>query len=175
MTLSGKTLVFAPSRAGKTYFSNALKSLGINAIDAEKDTNLLKWRSDATGETVEKPDFASESWLSNNHFTIKPEELSKFLAKQKDIIFFAHSWNIIDEDIMSQFDRAVYMSLPDHELERRLTIRREDHKADGNPVTIDFFRKRHAKRAAEAKLKGIKSIDAMLSPERFYEELCKLG
>jgi hypothetical protein len=173
--LPGKTLVFGPSRSGKTYFSKAFKEMGLQAIDLEKDTDLVKWRDDETGIVIAKPEKADAAWFAHNHFVIKAEELKDFLAAQGDIIVFVHCWNIMDPDILSQFDRLAYMSLSDEELERRLRIIRADHKGDGNPVAMEFFRHRHKERAAQAKQLGITFIDATLSPLEFYSRLCQVA
>ena len=168
-TIAGKTLVIGPSRAGKSYFSNAFKSAGLNVVDADKDTDLIKWRNDVTGERAEKPREADAQWLANHHFTVKPEELKDFLAGQGDVIVFAHCWNIMD--IVGQFDRVAYMSLTPVELERRLQIDRPDHNGIGSAAELEFFRRRHQERSEQAKQRGIAFIDATLTPSEFYDQL----
>lgn len=170
--LPGKTLVIGPSRAGKSYFSEALKAADLAVLDVEKDTPLIKWRDDKTGEPVLKPLGADDIWLSKHHFTIKPEELGEFLDGQGDIIMFAHCWNIMD--VIDQFDRVAYMSLSNEELERRLQLERPDHATVGSPEELEFFRKRHQERSEQARQQNITFIDATLPPNEFYNQLSQI-
>lgn len=170
MMLPGKTLLIGPSRAGKSYFSNAFKEAGLTVVDADKDTDLLQWRDDLSGETVVKPLDTDHNWLSSNHYTIKADELDQFLSAREDVIVFAHCWNIMD--FIDQFDRVAYMSLPPDELERRLQIDRPDHeKGVGSAIELDFFRERHRERSEQARQHGIAFIDATLTPIEFYDQL----
>jgi hypothetical protein len=168
--LPGKTLLIGPSRAGKSYFSNAFKEAGLTVVDVDKDTNLLQWRNDLSGETVVKPLEPDHDWLSSNHFTIKPDELSQFLTGYDNVIVFAHCWNIMD--VVNQFDRVAYMSLAPDELESRLQINRPDHEnVVGSVTELDFFRERHRERSEQARQHGIAFIDATLTPIEFYDQL----
>ena len=167
--IPGRTLVIGPSRAGKSFFAEALKTAGLNVIDADKDTDLMKWRSDITGETVIKPLHTDDTWLANNHFTIKPNELREFLDRQGDVIVFAHCWNIMD--VLGEFDHAAYMELPAQELERRLQVERSDHTGVGSTSELEFFRQRHLERSHQAKERSIPFVDATLKPAQFYDQL----
>lgn len=171
--LPGKTLVIGPSRAGKSYFSEAFKAAGLHVVDTDKDTDLIKWRNDFTGEQVEKPRDVDDEWLAANHFVIKAEELEQFLATQGNVIMFANCWNIMD--VIGQFDRVAYMSLTPDEVERRLQIERADHDEVGTPAELEFFRQRHRERSEQAKQKRITLIDATLPPTEFYNELSQVG
>jgi hypothetical protein len=169
ITMPGKTLVIGPSRAGKSYFSNAFKLAGLNVIDADKDTDLLRWRSNTTREPTKKPQGADAHWLARHHFTVLPKELNRFLVNQGDVIVFAHCWNVMD--IVDQFDRVAYMSLTPVELERRLQIDRPDHQGVGSVAELEFFRQRHQERSEQARRQGIAFIDATLTPIEFYDQL----
>lgn len=170
--LPGKTLVIGPSRSGKSYFSQKLKDAGLNIVDADNDTELIKWRNDSTGEPVVRPSKTDEAWLANNHFVIKPEELEQFLAKKGDVIVFAHCWNIMD--VVGQFDHVAYMYLPTDELERRLGISRPDHNRVSSPADLEFHRQRHQQRSEQAKKLGIAFIDSTIAPVDFYEQLSQV-
>ena len=170
--LPGKTLVIGPSRSGKSYFSLAFKQAGLNVVDTDKDTELIKWRNDLGGEPVVPPPVTDEAWLASNHFTIQPEELEQFLAGCGDVIMFAHCWNIMD--VIGQFDRVAYMSLPSDELERRLQIRRPDHSRISSSAELEFHRYRHQERSCQAMKRGITFINATVAPIEFYNQLRKV-
>ncbi|NCU30792.1 hypothetical protein EOL73_03555 [Candidatus Saccharibacteria bacterium] len=170
--LPGKTLVIGPSRAGKSFYSEAFKVAGLAVLDVDKDTTLIKWRDDITGEPVLKPQGANTTWLNGHHFTIKPKELTDFLSGQGDVIMFAHCWNIMD--IVDLFDRVAYMELSPDELDRRLKLERSDHTAVGSPDELEFFRKRHQVRSEQARQHNITFIDATLTPNEFYNELSQV-
>ena len=167
--LPGKTLIIGPSRSGKSYFSNALKNANLHIVDTDKDMELIKWRNDLSGEPVTRPLQPDTTWLAENHFIIKPEELKQFLSTQDDIIMFAHCWNIME--VTDQFDRVAYMSTPPDELERRLKVDRPDHVGGGSPAESAFHRQRHQERGEEARQHNIAFIDTTLSPSEFYAQL----
>ena len=171
-TPKGKTLVIGPSRAGKSYFCKAFKAAGLHSVDLDVDTALIKWRSDKTGEPVERPGNTPHQWYASHHFLIIPGELKQYLAAQGDVIVFAHCWNIMD--VLDLFDRVVYMSLPKEEMERRLAVSRPDHPLEVSQAELDFFRKRHQERSRQARERNIPFIDATLTPEAFYTELTKI-
>lgn len=156
--VTGRILLIGPSRAGKSYLASAFRIAGLAVVDTDKETSLIKWRDDATGQPVtRKPAKPSKEWFQTHHFLIDKQELSAFLASRTDVIMLAHCWNIMD--CLDLFDETYLMYVAPAELERRMALHRPDHSWQGSKHEVDFMLERHAERQAQARALNIPFLD----------------
>lgn len=168
--LPGKILIIGPSRAGKSYYASAFKEMGLPAVDAESETDLIGWYNDATGELVKtNQQIFTEEWFDTHHFLMDGLSLKHYLSQHDNIILFAHAWNIMD--LTAFFDHVFFMHVQPEELERRFTIQRPDRKKVITAAEIEFFRQKHKERAEQATRYKIPFIDASQSPENVYGQI----
>ena len=161
-----QTLLFGPSRSGKTFLTARFRELGAEAYDAQAE-GLCSWTNDTSGAPAEYPVQPSKEWLQENHFTIAKEGLSRFLEERRSLIMLGHAWNILD--VLEQFDKCFYLYTPPEELERRFGL---DRGADGliRPATIAFHRELHAERLAQVLDLGLPILDTTQPAEVLLEK-----
>jgi hypothetical protein len=171
--LPGKILLIGPSRAGKSFLAGAFRDRGLNVVDADGETDLIRWTDDETGLPVEnKPATPSHEWFATHHFLMDKPALQDFLSARADIIFLAHCWNIME--CINLFDEVYLMYVPMGELERRMKNHRDDHQWQGSAAEVDFMLARHRERQAQAQELGIPFLDSTGGASEVLDRLIKL-
>lgn len=166
---SRHVLVIGPPGAGKSFLSEKLRRLGLNAVDADGIVGLSKWIDEEGNDATYQEGLGSE-WLRTHRFVWSRTVLEGYLAVSKDLFLFGVSHNIYD--MIDLFDKVFYMDLDYGELEKRLN--RVDRQ---NPLgRIAYEREavlEEARRLKEtAKTLGIEFIDSTLPPEEIMRRIC---
>ena len=168
----GRILVIGPSRSGKTFLTRILREHGLPVVDADKETGLIAWRSDADGKKVTTfPSEPSADWFKVHHFLMDMDALAVYLTDHTDVIFLAHCWNIMD--CVGLFDEVYFMYVPPAELARRMKNQRRDHLWQGSKAEVDFMLERHRERRVQAEAMGIPLLDMSQPSQQVMQELLK--
>jgi hypothetical protein len=170
--IHGRILMIGPSRAGKSFLSAAFRQRGLPVVDVDAETDLIRWRSDATGQPVSMPQRASHQWFAAHHFLMDKPSLAEYLSSHPDILMFAHCWNIMD--CLDFFDEVYLMYVPPEELERRMKLKRSDHTSHNTKAQQEFMNARHQERQAQARALGIPFIDVAQDAEAILSRLMEL-
>lgn len=112
-----KILIIGSPGSGKTYFSEKLRTLGLNALDGDMIKGLCKW-VDKEGNNATFPDNASKEWLNSHQFIWDKVFLKKWLNQQKTVYLFGMSGNIFE--MFDLFDKVYFLDLKEEELRKRL-------------------------------------------------------
>ena len=166
-------LIFGPSRAGKTYLTGIFRQHDLPAFDIEKEPGIIGWRNDDDGQLISrKPNPPTKEWLATHHFMMDRQAMARFLDEHPESIVFAHCWNIMK--CLDLFDEVYFMYLSPEEIERRMRLKRDDHKWQGSDVEVAFMKERHAQRLEEVDNLGIPKLDVSGSGEETYQAFLSL-
>lgn len=156
-----KVLIFGPSGSGKTYVSQKLKTLGVNAIDADTVEGLSSW-FDGAGNKVTYQIDADKTFLDNHSFLWDRKFLKNYLNKTQNVYLFGAAGNVFE--MLDLFDKVYFLKIDPEIQKERLT-----HKSRENPMgNTDYQRENAAAWGRELELKAkdlnIPFIEALLSP-----------
>jgi len=163
--MSKHILITGPSGVGKTHTSSYLRSININAIDADEVEGLAGYFN-SKREEVECPPDADKEFLDNHEFLWNRSVLESYLAQQNEIYVFGMSGNAFD--MIDLFDKVYFLKAPQEVLAERLR-----HESRKNPMGKTDFQLQNALNWAKeieenAMELGIEMIDATLSPQEIW-------
>ena len=160
-----QVLIIGPGGAGKTFVANKLRTLGVNAYDADAVPGLIRFVNDH-GQVVPFPLDADQAWFSKHHFVWDVQVLEQLLASNDTLYLFGTSenaWNL-----RHLFDRTYYLK-PDRELVRRRLVSSDRHTPMGRTEEQrELMLKNLKKHDRQAQALGLPTIDASHSPEEVF-------
>ncbi|GCE29753.1 hypothetical protein KDA_52370 [Dictyobacter alpinus] len=152
-----KVLIFGPAGVGKTYVSSALKTLGINAFDADEIEGLSSWY-DRDGKKVATPKNAEEVFAKHYSFLWSRTFLKAFLAQYPDVYLFGGSGNVTA--MFDLFEKVYFLKVEANLQKERLT--HSSRKNAMNEVRWGQWLE------TDARNRGVPFIDASLTPEQIF-------
>ncbi len=164
--MNKKVLVIGPSGSGKSYFAKHLKKLGLNVFDADLVDGLSSW-FDSKGNKVTFPQNAGKEFLDSHKFMWDKSFLKRFLDSNKTIYLFGLSDNVFE--ILSQFDKVYYLSVPGDILLERLSSLDRDNPMGNTELQKNEIIKYARRMENKAKKLRIEIIDGTVQPKELFK------
>jgi len=155
--------VIGVAGTGKSYLVEKMKSMKLNAVDA--DDGLATF-VDAAGIEVEYDPNGGAKWWKSHYYVLKPGKLEKLLKKSKTLYLFGdvggqpgHNNGLLD--VVNLFDRVLYLHAPMQLIRERLASR-TDNPFGKNLEEIKGVAKHKEKMDRIARRRKLEIVDATL-------------
>jgi energy-coupling factor transporter ATP-binding protein EcfA2 len=171
--LEGRILVTGPSGSGKSTLCRLFRERGAIAFDGD-EIRGLGGPVNLRGRPLKR--ITKEQWrrIDDWRFFWNERVLERFLAGKPNIVLFGASDNLFDLPLGRLFDRRVFLLAPWPVIRRRLNHSRRDNDwgRDSQPAQREWVRNATREWLARAKASGFEFVDATLSPDQIYGQLC---
>jgi len=172
----GRILITGASGSGKTTLCRFFRERGVNAVDGD-DVRGLGGPVDLQGRPIRH--ISKDQWrrAEDWRFFWNYDVLTRFLARNPNIVVFGACDNMFDLNLAPLFDRRIFLRAPWSVIRMRLNgpTRDNDWGRDAQPAQREWVRKAVREWPVTAKARGFEFIDAASSPTRIFRQVCGAG
>lgn len=164
-----RILITGPTGSGKTHVSAALRSEGVNAVDADTVPRLCGWFNKRHGHPVSFPLNADKAFLDNNEFLWIRTALEEFLKKHETLYLFgiARNWS----EMVPLFDKVYFLRAKPELLTNRLRNASRKNPMGRTAYQLEYSCFWAAKNEEFATRLGIEMIDADQTPAEIFARI----
>jgi energy-coupling factor transporter ATP-binding protein EcfA2 len=161
------------SGAGKSTVCEALKSIGIAAIDTDGD-GFNQWVDDVTGEPVVDPPHPTPAdWLDTHAWHIRPE-LVRALRNSRPGVTFLFGAVANEREVWDLFDRVGCVVVDDETVRHRLATR-TNNAFGKNPADLDRILQWNREQEPAYRRAGATIIDGTRPVDEVVDAVLHLG